>query len=193
MISVSAGAPSALEFALRYPTRCKALVLLMPGWWHSGGIAGAKRLDRMEAHLFNRMLGSDFLFWTLSKYLPGVAARTVLGTPPEVIAAGSQREQVRVIEILNDILPVSRRQVGLALEGQLTVGKLSSPLEAIAAPTLTISAKDDLYGTHDNAVYIAQHVPHCRFISYPTGGHMWVGHNDEVTSAVLGFLHDHGQ
>ena len=193
VISVSAGAPSALEFALRYPARCTALVLLMPGWWYPGSTSSVTtRLGPAEAYLVNRLLGSDFLFWALSKFLPSMADRTVLGTPPAVIAAGSPSEQARVAAILQDILPVSQRQAGLALEGRLTVEGLSKPLESITAPTLTISAEDDLYRTYANAVYIAHHIPHCRFIGYHTGGHMWVGHNDEVIATISAFLHDHG-
>ena len=193
VISVSAGAPSALEFALRYPARCTALVLLMPGWWYPGSASNATtRLGPAEAYLVNRFLGSDFLFWALGKFMPDMADRTVLGTPPAVIAAASPGEQARVAAILQDILPVSQRQVGLALEGQLTVEGLSKPLESITAPTLTISAEDDLYRTYANAVYLARHIPHCRFIGYHTGGHMWVGHNDEVISAATAFLHDQG-
>jgi pimeloyl-ACP methyl ester carboxylesterase len=61
-------------------------------------------------------------------------------------------------------------------------------LEKIAAPTLAISVPDDLYGTFDGARYTAEHVPHARFIGYPSGGHMLVGHNTEATSRIAAFL-----
>jgi 2-hydroxy-6-oxonona-2,4-dienedioate hydrolase len=191
VIGVSAGAPSALEFALRYSTRCKALVLLVPGWYPSGA-SGTERLGPLEAVIVNRLLDSDFLFWALIKFFPRIADRTVLGTPPAVIAAGSPREQERVAALLHNILPVSQRKIGLSLEGQLTVEGLSKPLESLPVPTLTISAEDDLYRTYANAQFIARHIPQCRFVGYHTGGHMVVGHNDEFISTVIAFLHDHG-
>ena len=73
----------------------------------------------------------------------------------------------------------------------MTSGDLSKPLESIAVPTLAISAEDDFYGTYANAQFIAHHIAHSQFHGYRTGGHMLVGHNDDVTSAVLAFLQDH--
>ncbi|HET9832165.1 MAG TPA: hypothetical protein VFP91_10660, partial [Vicinamibacterales bacterium] len=61
-------------------------------------------------------------------------------------------------------------------------------LERISVPTLAISVADDLYGTFDGARYTAEHVPRARFISYPTGGHLCVGHQDEVASEIAAFL-----
>jgi 2-hydroxy-6-oxonona-2,4-dienedioate hydrolase len=191
VIGVSAGAPSALEFALKYPTRCTALVLLVPGWYPNAGSA-SNRMGRLQALIVNWFLRSDFAFWMMGKFLPSVAERTVLGTPPAVIAAGSPSEQARVCAVLWDILPISQRQVGLLLEGQLTGARLSQPLESLSVPTLAISAEDDLYGTYANAQFLAQHIPHCRFVGYRTGGHMWVSHNEEVIATISAFLHDHG-
>ena len=189
IIGISAGAPSALEFALSYPTRSKALVLLVPGWFPRG-TSSATRMGPLESVMFNRFLASDFLFWTLTRFFPKIADRTVLGTPPAVVSAANPSERERIGAILRDILPVSQRKVGLLLEGQLTVEGLSKPLDSLTVPTLTISVEDDLYGTFANAQYIARHIPQCRFVGYRTGGHMLVGHSDEMISTVVDFLHD---
>jgi len=190
VIGVSAGAPSGLEFALRHSARCTALVLQVPGWYPPER-RSFKRLGPLEALVFNQFLRSDLLFWAFTRFLPSISDRTVLGTPSAVVAVGSPSEQHRVATILRDISPVSQRQVGLSLEGQLTVEDLSKPLESVTAPTLVISAKDDLYSTYSNAEFIARHVPHGTFIGYDTGGHMLVGHGGEVISGVLAFLHEH--
>jgi hypothetical protein len=47
---------------------------------------------------------------------------------------------------------------------------------------------DDLFGTFDGARYTAEHVPHARFIGYPSGGHLWVGHQKDVVSEIAAFL-----
>jgi hypothetical protein len=47
---------------------------------------------------------------------------------------------------------------------------------------------DDLYGTFDGARYTADHVPRARFIGYPSGGHMLVGHAAEANSQIAAFL-----
>jgi pimeloyl-ACP methyl ester carboxylesterase len=61
-------------------------------------------------------------------------------------------------------------------------------LEKIACPVLTISLKDDMFGTSDPAEYIAATVPDGRAIIYPTGGHVWVGHDEEIWREVKAFL-----
>jgi len=186
VLGVSAGAPSSLEFALRYPERCTALVLIVPGWYPSP--EAAKRLAPLAEFVFSQVLRSDFLYWAMNRFLPALSERMVLGTPPEVVAAASASERARVASVLEIISPLSQRQEGLSLEVRFTIERLSKPLETISAPTLTISTEDDLYRTYDNARFIAQHVAHGRFIGYPTGGHLFVGHNDEVLAAVEDFL-----
>ena len=116
----------------------------------------------------------------------------MLGTPPAVIAGASRDEQARVSAVLGDLLPISRRQAGLSLEGQLTTERLSKPLESMRVPILAISARDDLYGTWGNARFISDHVPDARLVSYPTGGQLLVGHNGEVIDTVIAFLRDRG-
>ena len=191
VIGVSAGAPSALEFALRHAERCTALVLVVPGWFPS--IEGApRRLGRVAQAVFEWALRSDFAFWVFGRFFPSAATRGVLGTPPAAVAAASDAEQARVASILWDILPLSQRAAGLSLESKLTVEQLSKPLDLIKVPTLTISAKDDLYGTWQNAQFIARVVPHGRFVGYPVGGHLLVGHSQEVLAAIAQFLEENG-
>jgi pimeloyl-ACP methyl ester carboxylesterase len=188
VIGASAGAPSALEFALRYSDRCMALVLLVPGWYPE---AGSTRMGPLEAFMTERLLRSDFAFWAFTRTLPTMAKRLVLGTPSGVIQSASPGEQARLAGILRAISPVSQRQVGLSLERQLTREALSQPLASLNVPTLVISAEDDLYGTYANARFIAGHAPDCKLIVYQSGGHMLVGHDDEALDEVVAFLRAH--
>ena len=61
-------------------------------------------------------------------------------------------------------------------------------LEGIRAPTLLISAEDDMYGTFPGARYSAEHISGARFVGYPTGGHLLLGHWKEACGQVAGFL-----
>ena len=61
-------------------------------------------------------------------------------------------------------------------------------LETIRAPTLALSLEDDRFETLAAARHIAAMVPGARLASFPTGGHVWVGRNNEVWAAVDGFL-----
>jgi len=51
-----------------------------------------------------------------------------------------------------------------------------------------ISLVDDLYDTLESARYTAQHVRGARLVVYPSGGHVWVGHHDELLARIAAFL-----
>ena len=57
-------------------------------------------------------------------------------------------------------------------------------LEAIRASTLLVSARDDSYGTYAGAERTASRIANAKFIGFEQGGHLWVGHDDEVRRAV---------
>lgn len=90
--------------------------------------------------------------------------------------------------MLDNILPVSARAQGLAHD--TAAGKHLAPasLGSIRAPTLIISARDDLYGTYASAQFTADGIPGARMIGFDEGGHVWIGHNDEVMSEIAKLL-----
>jgi pimeloyl-ACP methyl ester carboxylesterase len=189
IIGASAGAPSSMQFALRHPDRCSALVLLVPAAYvpRAGG-AAPMRTPAWTAFLFNTALKSDFLFWAAPRVAHSVVVRAILATPPDVVENASADERARVAEMLKHILPVSARRLGLLNDAVVTSSLRRYDLEHIAAPTLVISVSDDLFGTFDGARYTAEHIPGARFIGYPRGGHVWVGHQKEIVSEIVAFL-----
>ena len=189
VVGVSAGAPSALEFALNHAERCTALVLVVPGWFPSPEGA-PRRLGPVAQAVFEWALRSDFAFWAFGRLFPSAATRSVLGTPPDLVAATSAAERERAVSMLWNILPIGQRVAGLSLEASLTVEALSKPLDLLKVPTLAISAKDDLYGTWQNAQFIARGIPHARFIGFQSGGHLLIGHREEVLATIARFLQE---
>ena len=113
---------------------------------------------------------------------------TVLGTPAEDVRVASEAEQRRVYALLDQILPVSSRSLGLINEGAVAQALRPLPLERISAPALIASVANDGYRTYAGARYTAERVPKARFIGYARGGHMLVGHEAEFHSEVLKFL-----
>jgi pimeloyl-ACP methyl ester carboxylesterase len=189
IVGVSAGAPSSMQFALRHADRCSALVLLVPAAYapRAGG-ASSVRTPQGTPFLFATALERDFLFWIASRIARKSMIRSILGTPPSVVGAASASEQARVGRVLESILPVSSRRPGLLNDAKVTSSLPRYPLESISVPTLAISTADDLYGTYDGARYTAGHVPGARFVGLPDGGHLWVGHYDEVLAEITSFL-----
>lgn len=197
MMGASAGAPSAMQFALRHPARCTALVLLVPAAYvpRPDGAPSvhpvSDRSPRGTSFLFDAALNSDFLFWLAPRINRGIVERAVLGTPPEVVEHAGPAEQARVARLIEHILPVTPRRLGLANDANVVSSLPRYDLERIAVPTLAISMADDLYGTYDGARYTAAHIPGARFIGHPEGGHLAVGHQQEVSAAIAAFLKAH--
>ena len=181
----SAGAPSALQMALRHPDRVSALVLLVPlAYKPSTQADSAVPMPAWVERLMMRMIASDFLFWAAMHVARDEVIKLVLATPPELLKGASAPEQARVGAILRNILPVSTRAEGLISDTAVGKHLMPSPLSSIRTPTLIISARDDRYGTFASAQYTAAQITGSKFIGFETGGHTWVGHNDEVMAAI---------
>jgi pimeloyl-ACP methyl ester carboxylesterase len=189
VIGASAGAPSALQFALRHPGRVVALVLAVPAAYvPRPGTAPSVASPPTTRFLFDTALRSDFLFWAATRLARRIVIGAILATPPELVEHASASEQQRVQRTLEHILPLSPRRIGLLNDGVITSTLPRYDLEHIAAPTLVISCEDDRFGTYEIAAYTAAHIPGARFLGYPSGGHLWVGHAEEVAAEISGFL-----
>ncbi len=188
-MGVSAGAPSALQTAIRHPQRVSALVLVVPIAFKPDSVAdSAPPVSEAKDAMLLRMLGSDFLFWSALQVARDPLIRHVLATPPELVAAASEAERARVNALADRILPVSPRAVGLLDDTRLGKRLGPSALDAIRAPTLVISARDDGFGTYASARYTANHIAGAKFFGFERGGHLLVGHDDEARAAIVELL-----
>jgi 2-hydroxy-6-oxonona-2,4-dienedioate hydrolase len=197
VVGASAGAPSSMQLAIRHPERVAALVLLVPAAYpthltRSSQQAGQKRLSAVTEALLSLIVRSDFVFWLGWRIARRTVARTMLGTPPEILDGLSADERARVATIAEHILPVSARRLGLLNEAAVTGNLPRYELERISAPTLVMSLEDDLFGTWEGARYTAEHVPNARFLGFPSGGHLFAGHGTELMREVVGFLRNEG-
>ena len=145
-------------------------------------------IPRGTVFLIDLGLRSDFLFWAASHFARRSVIRAVLATPPDLVDGASPQEQARVQEMLDRFLPIAPRRLGLINEAAVISTLPRYELERIAVPTLTIGVADDLFGTYDAARYTADHIPGARFVGYPSGGHLWVGHHQDVIDEIARFL-----
>jgi 2-hydroxy-6-oxonona-2,4-dienedioate hydrolase len=183
----SAGALPAIQFAIRHPDRCSALIAIVPASYVPGRPATPGPTGFQNTAM-NAMLRSDFLFWTALNAIPDLMVGTILATDPELVAAATPGEQERVRDIRWNILPVSRRSRGLLNDARLASNPAPMELDRITAPTLALSVEDDRYGTSDAARYLASQIEGARLVLYPTGGHVWVGHDAELFAEVGNFV-----
>jgi pimeloyl-ACP methyl ester carboxylesterase len=185
----SAGAPSALEMAIRHPDRVSALVLLAPLAYKPPSLADSTppMAPWVETTMM-AVIGSDFLFWSGLHLARDQMIKVVLATPPELLTTATPAERARIDAMLDGILPVSTRAEGLRSDSAVGKNLMPASLERIRTPTLIISARDDGYGTYASAEYTAGRIAGSRFIGFEQGGHTWVGHDDEVMAEIRNLL-----
>jgi 2-hydroxy-6-oxonona-2,4-dienedioate hydrolase len=189
ILGVSAGAPSALQFAIRHPHRCTALVLLVPMVYRPPDVASsAPKLSALAAKLLVMIVGSNMMYWLASRFARNLVIKLVLATPPKVVHAASKSEQARVARLLDWAMPINQRAAGIINDARISSALERYDLELIKVPTLILSVRDDLYGTFAAATYTAAQVPQARFVGYETGGHVWVGHDNEILAHIMRFL-----
>lgn len=185
VVGVSAGARSAAELALRYPERVAALILVAPATYVPDSPVGIEDSPTNAMMLWLVNNGADFAWWTAEHVAPQSLVR-FLGVPPELVAGSPPAEQARVMNIVHNVQPLSRRVAGINIDSTPEPGRPA--LEAIRAPTLVVSARDDLLNTLPAANYAARTIPGATQVVYETGGHLLVGRQQELRKAVGEFI-----
>jgi pimeloyl-ACP methyl ester carboxylesterase len=168
-----------MQFCIRHPERCSALVLVSPQAWAPQTATGPKQgPPAFLMPLLKATLHSDFLFWATTRMPHAVVLKTFLGTPVEDFRTASAAEQEETLGLARKVLPIEPRAAGMWNDSVTNGSVPRYDLERIAAPALLIAARDDLYKSHLYAQYSAEHMPNARLVSYPTGGHILIGHPD---------------
>ena len=187
----SAGALSAVQFALRHPERTSALILIVP----AANVEGhdPNEMSAAQESLVRRLMTSDFLFWagkeTLAKQMIGF----LLATDPALLSQVSESEQHRAYAILDQILPISRRWRGMLNDAKLAGHPSRVDFSQLRVPLLLLSAEDDQFGTAPTARAIARQVSGSRLIIYPTGGHIFLGHQRESAAETARFVREYSE
>lgn len=185
VVSISAGAWSALQFAARHPDRCRAIILLVPADFLPEGtkIRGGPLADAM--------FKSDFVAWAMLKatpVAPDALSEMMLGTDAAVVRSASVQEQARVQQVLDHLLPIGARSAGMRFDIETAARRRAHPIGKVGCPLLAISAEDDRFGTAARARQIAKLAPDGRALVFPTGGHALAGRFDETLNAITAFL-----
>ena len=185
VVGISAGAWSSMQFAIRYPQRCRALVLIVPADYLPAGTA-------VHGGAFvTAMISSDFFAWAalrLMSIVPGAMSGAMLGTAPAVVRSADAGEKARVGQLLDHLLPVSPRYEGMQFDIHTAAMREPYSIEKIACPVLTISAADDRFGTAARARYIAHSVAHGRALIFPSGGHALVARYAQAMRESVAFI-----
>jgi pimeloyl-ACP methyl ester carboxylesterase len=162
---------------------------MVPAIFLSDDSKPAPKPSAFAQRVIRTTLSSDFAFWFASHLAPEIMIQSVLATPREDVASASPTEQQRVRTILRDILPISRRAAGLWADATITTVPGRYEFDQLRTPTLVVTTRNDLFGTALGSRAAARRIPKARLIEYPSGGHVWVGHQGKIWAEIARFLH----
>src|SRR5918994_3780931 len=182
VVTFSDGGPSALQFALRHPERCSALVMI------SAKSHTAPPDSLLQALVFESVFRSDYLFWLITEYARPLLL-TVFGVSGEVQEQIPARPRQLASDVVESMNPISLREDGIYHDRDtLTVlPEEVFRLEQITVPALVVHAVDDGLQPYSHGENTATKVPEAEFLSYEQGGHLLHLQLDEVRKEVATF------
>ncbi|MFW2404586.1 MAG: alpha/beta hydrolase [Gammaproteobacteria bacterium] len=187
VVGASLGAPSVVQLCVRHPERCSSMVLVVPVLYSP---QGAARFLRRSLAMVRRMphmaLSSDFLFWLATHVGGSVILESLIGVPRDELRNAPRAERERIRHMLNLALPMSARATGL--KNDVSTDLPRDELERIDTPALIVGVATDLYGTLDIARYTSEQISGARLLSYPNGGHLWVGYHENMLGEIAAFM-----
>lgn len=185
----SAGALSAVQFALRHPDRTSAVILIVP----AANVEGRdpNHMSPAQEWMVRRFVTSDFLYWAAREVAPKQLIGFLLATDPTLLERVSGPERARAYRILDQMLPISLRSRGMLNDAQLAGHPARVDFRTLQVPLLIISAKDDRFGTAATAKAIARQVPSARLVLFESGGHVFLGHDNDAARQIADFVRKH--
>lgn len=188
VIAFSGGGPSAIEFAVRYPDRCRALILICAV---SQRITPDPATETQTTWMFRSAIGSDFMTW--------LAIEISLKTLP-LAAAGQENWQARLMadrarlakydRMMWTVFPAKEREAGSQNDLDQFAALPGLPFKKVKAPTLVLHGTDDTLVPFEHGENSARLIAGARFIPVAGGEHgFFLSHDDVVWPEVIRFLH----
>jgi len=184
ILATSAGGTSAIQFALRHPDRCSALVLV------SSNAPGETEASLPPEPLAKVMFRSDFAFWLLTTHFRS-SMGSIMGVPRGFEL--TPQDEADIAEVMETLLPVNPRADGALFDMYVSNPDINTgyPLGEVTAPVLIVHAVDDPLARYDNARSMAERIPGATLVTIESGGHMLLGHEGTVRSKIGKFLEQH--
>jgi len=111
----------------------------------------------------------------------------MMGLPKGYRLSAEEEETMAAIRKL--LFPFKPRRAGAVFDG--FVSNLAAdhfPLEQLTVPTLIINARDDPLAPYGFAAEAASRIPGAELVTIERGGHIFMGHDDEVREAIRAFV-----
>lgn len=178
IVGTSGGGPSALQFALRHPARCSALIMTAAvSQFHPPRPLGVYK--------------SDFLYWLITTYFQRFTL-TKIGVTPALQATLQPAERELLSSLFATMNPISLRRAGLfhdvAEWADQAMWEANYPLAQINIPTLVIHAVYDTIVPFAHAQHVAEQIPDATLVKLKSGGHLRLGHSGAIQQEIGQFL-----
>ncbi len=165
VVGVSAGGPSATQFANDYPDRCSALILVSAV---SMGPAPDDK-DPFYVGIIHTIQRSDYAYWLVTRFFqPEIL--NLMGIPTQVYETFNPEQKELAQEMLDIMHPMSQRYKG-TINDEKMIAFYTAPTSDLRAPTLIIHAKDDALVSYKHAENAHNKINQSQLVLYDTGGH----------------------
>jgi pimeloyl-ACP methyl ester carboxylesterase len=177
VVGLSAGAPSALQLALRHPEKVKHLAVLV------GNLPGSPTAIVQPS--WTKRINRQFVMWALRTFAPSTMARLVAAVPRGFAMSSDDLRYVN--EFIDSLFPMSPE--GFSFDLFVSNADVANyHLEAISVPTLIAHTEDDQLASHEASLRAAKRIPRARFVSLESGGHLMLGQMKIVRDELAAFF-----
>lgn len=183
IMGVSIGGPAALQFALRHPDRCSALIMA------SAISHNTPDFDLIGTIMHHVVFRSDYGFYTLSTSYQSMLLQ-FLGVSPQVQVNMTAADKQYVNDMIAAMQPIGLRQPGLINDAIRSQTEFNLPLEQINIPTIVFHTKDDGLVPFEFGQYTAQHISGAELVTFENGGHLLVGCTSQIHDKTISFLQE---
>jgi pimeloyl-ACP methyl ester carboxylesterase len=177
VIGFSAGAPSALQLALRHPEKVKHLAVLV------GNLPGSPTAIVQPS--WTKRVNRQFVMWALRTLAPSTMARLVAAVPRGFAMSSDDVRYVN--EFIDSLFPMSPEGYNFDLFVS-NADVTNYNLAAISVPTLIAHTKDDQLASHEASQRAAARIPGARFVSLESGGHLMLGQQKKEGDELARFF-----
>jgi pimeloyl-ACP methyl ester carboxylesterase len=184
MLGLSSGGPSALQFALRHPDRCRGLIMLSAISRQIPPLPFVLRL------IFPLMLRSDFVPWLIYSISPNFIYRSNGVNRSLLAEIKNDSEKMDLLSSLyNTSFPTSLRRDGIINDMQQVAVLPDYDLEAIELSTIVIHAVDDPIVPFALGEFTSQRISGAKFLRIKDGGHFCtVTHREVIIPRIRNLL-----
>ncbi len=194
VVGLSRAGPTSLQFALRHPDRCTALVAIC-----AVSLAKEPATTLVSRLLSSRLFTSNFAGWLLgavARQWPAVLVRALV---PSAAAQGEVLADPFKLSILTGLaqagiqLPAGRR-AGNRNDVEQFAALRAYPVEDIRVPTLVIHGTEDALVPFAHGRFVAENVPAAEMHAIAGGTHaIYATHAGEVFARLFDFVTAQGE